>query len=574
MKSIIDMMFNITNNYGISIILLSITINIIILPLYYLAEKLKNDNQKILDRLQPRIDDLKRNYNKRILHFYIQALYKTNNYHPINNIKASLGLLLQIPFFIAAFHFIGNYEAFNNISFGLINNLSNPDRLLFGLNILPFLMSAINLISIYLCGQSMSKSEKYQLLGMSFIFLVFLYFESSALLLYWSMNNLFSLIRSQWERYFNLDSFKSKVISLLLFPIRYIKNSKIIKFIFSSIFIQSSILFLGTIFIYKAIPMAASDTSMYNPEYWSIVSVLIGWFIISISLFLVIYYFLSIKLKYIFTILLALTSLSGLFYSFIYPFHMEKIIALDIPVFMMRELIIIKLVKLLPLLLTSILFIIFFKKLSKIILTIIIISNMALLTNSIILGLNPISVNLFNDKNVAINTSKEDANKFYSFSKESNVVVVLMDMFQGNMLYDILDKYPNLKEKLQGFTYYPNTISHGNGTWESMGAIIGGSEYKLQHMREKISKKTLNYNPIVKDDAFLKQMNMVKKYNHSYSVYKPAFISSCDIFNIYKDSFCVNNILDYGDVVTQKLSLYILNISQDDIKAGLYTEYE
>ena len=297
MKSIIDMMFNITNNYGISIILLSIIINIIILPLYYLAEKLKNDNQKILDRLQPRIDDLKRNYNKRILHFYIQALYKTNNYHPINNIKASLGLLLQIPFFIAAFHFIGNYEAFNNISFGLINNLSNPDKLLFGLNILPFLMSAINLISIYLCGQSMSKSEKYQLLGMSFIFLVFLYFESSALLLYWSMNNLFSLIRSQWERYFNLDRFKSKVISLLTVPYYKIKENKVFNFIIKDIYIQALILFFGTIFIYRAIPMAASDTGMYLASYPLVALSLVGLFLIFVLLFYFIYYFLPNKLS-------------------------------------------------------------------------------------------------------------------------------------------------------------------------------------------------------------------------------------------------------------------------------------
>ena len=101
MQVILSGMYVLSGNYGVSIIVLSIAINIIILPLYYLAEHLKEQHQGWLNTLQPKIDLLKNNYSSQKRHYYIQTLYKVNNYHPLSGVKASLGLLLQIPFFFA-----------------------------------------------------------------------------------------------------------------------------------------------------------------------------------------------------------------------------------------------------------------------------------------------------------------------------------------------------------------------------------------------------------------------------------------------------------------------------------------
>ena len=78
----------------------------------------------------------------------------------------------------------------------------------------------------------------------------------------------------------------------------------------------------------------------------------------------------------------------------------------------------------------------------------------------------------FDNKSQKLTT--EDAYNLYSFSKESNTIVILLDAFQGNMFADIVDKHPDIIEKFDGFTYFPNTLSVGGGTWESIGAILGG----------------------------------------------------------------------------------------------------
>lgn len=227
MQFVLNGLFVISDNYGISIILLSIVVNILILPLYYLAQHLKHQNQLQLASLTPTIDLIKRNCSAQERQYYLQALYKNNNYHPFSNVKASLGLLLQIPFFFAAFDFLGNYPAFNAVSFGIIPDLGQSDQLLFGQNLLPILMVIVNLISAYLYSKTMSQSDKYQFLGLSVIFLVLLYQENSALLIYWTMTNVISLIRNWVENRFNLDLFKRFCVNLMTYPMKKIRTNRL-----------------------------------------------------------------------------------------------------------------------------------------------------------------------------------------------------------------------------------------------------------------------------------------------------------------------------------------------------------
>ena len=181
MKVILEVLYALTDNYGLSIIFLSILINILTLPFYYVAEHLKIQHKKKIEPLNPKIDLLKRNFKGQERHLYLQTLYKIYNYHPLSSIKASFGLLLQVPFFFAAFHFLGNYDLFNNNSFSVINDLGKPDELLFGFNLLPILMTLISLFSGYFYSINKLDSERYQLFALSVFFLVFLYLERLAI---------------------------------------------------------------------------------------------------------------------------------------------------------------------------------------------------------------------------------------------------------------------------------------------------------------------------------------------------------------------------------------------------------
>ncbi len=212
MQAVLTGLFFLTGNYGLSIIGLSIVINVLISPLYYLAEHLKIQHQLELNKLKPKINLIKSKHQGQERHLYLSALYKIYNYHPLESVKASLGLLLQIPFFFAAFHLLGNYPVFDGISFGVISDLGQADKLLFGQNLLPILMTLINLASAYFYSKNMAKSDQYQLWGLSVIFLVVLYFESAALLLYWTMNNVFSLAKNWLEVQFNVSRVKEGTV--------------------------------------------------------------------------------------------------------------------------------------------------------------------------------------------------------------------------------------------------------------------------------------------------------------------------------------------------------------------------
>ena len=322
MKVILDSLYSITDSYGLSIIFLSILINILILPFYYIAENLALKHKKKLLTFKPRADLIKKVFRGQERHFYLKTLYKVNNYHPSSSLKGSLGLLLQVPFFIAAFHFLGNYESFNNNSFLIIDDLGRSDGLFFGINLLPILMTTISLFSGYIYSRNKMNSGKVQLYILSVFFLVFLYFESSALLIYWTVNNIFSLTKIWIETIIKTNIVKDRLLKFLLVIANKIKQSKPINFLIYDIYCQSTILFFGLIFIYKAIPIAASDTGMYGAEYKFVILNLTIFFLSSITLALIFSRFLNRNWRDFTMKLIAFGSFSGLFFSFVMPIEM------------------------------------------------------------------------------------------------------------------------------------------------------------------------------------------------------------------------------------------------------------
>ena len=206
MKTILEFSHSAIDNYGLSIIILSIIVNIALLPLYYMAEKWKIKDKAIQDSMKPEIDNIKKYYKGQERHFYIQTIYRRHGYHPLSSIKASVGFLIQIPFFFAAFHLLSNYQALNGVSFGILQDLGSPDHIINGINVLPIVMTIVNLLSAYIYIELLNKSEKIQLFALAFIFLVVLYNEPAGLLLYWTMNNIFSLIKNVVEKKFKAGS--------------------------------------------------------------------------------------------------------------------------------------------------------------------------------------------------------------------------------------------------------------------------------------------------------------------------------------------------------------------------------
>ena len=196
--------FSVLNKYihipGVNIMLLSLVFSLIVLPLYMRADKIQEEAREDEERLGPVIKHIKQYFKGDERFMILQTYYIQNNYSPLGVLRSSVSLLLQVPFFLAAYRMLHDNIYLAGASFGPIKDLGSPDALLnvgaVTINILPFVMTAINLISAAVYANKMPLKSKFQLLAMAAVFLVLLYNSPSGMVLYWTCNNLFSLVKN------------------------------------------------------------------------------------------------------------------------------------------------------------------------------------------------------------------------------------------------------------------------------------------------------------------------------------------------------------------------------------------
>jgi len=182
-------------SYGLSIIILSLSLSFALIPLLKQARKKEN---KITKKIQYVNSQVLKNTNtlKGEDKFLVtEEIYKKNNYHPIHNLQTGLSFFILLPIFLSAFLFFNiNIEKFDTIFLNSIN-LSQPDKLLFNLNVIPILIFFINYIdSQYRFNEKNSGQKSYLFLSLIICFLI--YSMPSCLTIYWLTSSLFSMFFS------------------------------------------------------------------------------------------------------------------------------------------------------------------------------------------------------------------------------------------------------------------------------------------------------------------------------------------------------------------------------------------
>ncbi|MBQ7165322.1 MAG: YidC/Oxa1 family membrane protein insertase [Treponema sp.] len=182
----------------------SLTINLLALPLYNMADKLREKERKTAKSLEYRVKRIKKAFKGDERFMMLTTYYRQNNYSPLYALRSSLSILIEIPLFIAAYRFLSHCPDLGASSFWIITNLDQPDGLLhipasngkLAANILPILMTAINIVSGAIYTKMATTSEKVQQYALAGLFLMLLYKSPSGLVIYWIMNNIFSLIKN------------------------------------------------------------------------------------------------------------------------------------------------------------------------------------------------------------------------------------------------------------------------------------------------------------------------------------------------------------------------------------------
>ena len=202
-------LYNITGNYGYSLILMSFVTSLLMAGFRYILKTYPDREQTLQRILEPQMNKIKQESTGQEKHKRIMDLYGRYGYHPIYALRSAVPVFIQLPFLFAAFYVLNNFSELAGESFFMLKDLSKPDNLKFGINFLPFLMTLINIFSSFITP-GFNKKARGQAIGIALFFLVLLYSSSSALLFYWTMNNVFFFIGVLIKRFRMREELKVK----------------------------------------------------------------------------------------------------------------------------------------------------------------------------------------------------------------------------------------------------------------------------------------------------------------------------------------------------------------------------
>ena len=392
---------------------------------------------------------------------------------------------MQLPFLTAAYFMLDKLTDIVGQAWWLIDDLSSPDALLGGLNLLPLLMTVINIVGAFFI-KDFSRRDKIQASVIAVLFLVLLYNASSALLIYWTCNNLWTtisiLIKPIIPKKFNFAQTRlKKFLSLELIPLNfslilfifipldvYLTNAEELWFsakdIFPYMMIGAILSFILLCFVEKF--LSASSRKFFQVVLFSLV---------------ILFFLQSYLLNPNYTII----ELSqreedvgeNLFNLIIWVYFLlvtiylakkhstEKVLGVG-------------------------------KTLCLMLVAVQIFSLCYFLTNN---SIDKRDYNVLTTANLLDVSSKE------------NIIVLVLDMFDKNVFEEIRKNEPELIAQLDGFTFYPDALS-----------IFGFTDYSLpQMLTGKAYDNSQSYSDYIQSawDSSKRFYEILHEHNYDISVY-------------------------------------------------------
>src|SRR5688572_3976899 len=87
MRLVLERAYDFTGNYGATILLLSVAVNMILLPLYHLAESWQEAERRIQHRMRAKAEHIKATFAGEERYMMLRTLYRQHGYHPIYAVR-------------------------------------------------------------------------------------------------------------------------------------------------------------------------------------------------------------------------------------------------------------------------------------------------------------------------------------------------------------------------------------------------------------------------------------------------------------------------------------------------------
>ena len=508
---LLDIVFHlahlVSGNPGIAIIVVSFVVNILLLPLYRRADAIQAEEKKRQDAMSGWVSHIKRTFRGDERVMMLSAYYKEQQYHPIYALRSSISLLLQIPFFIAAYHFLSHLSLLTGTSFLMIRDLSLPDALIsiggISINILPILMTLINFVSTIIYTRGSKIKDNIQIYILALLFLVLLYPSPSGLVLYWTMNNIFSLVKNVMMKGSTKDNSLAQEGS---------SSTKLYLSLITLLVILIGILIPSSV-VSSSPQEFVEPTAFKNPTTYilSTFCIAMGCFLLWSSIF---YSLASAKIKRHFCFILLLCCCISIVDYFFFGKDLG-ILSADLtfdtsPTYSITEIIL----NIFIILALCVIMVFVWKKYQRYVMP----ASLIIATSLLMLA----SINMLRIErsiSAADYTSQMDASSFTLSKNGRNVIVIMLDRAIGAYIPFVLEERPELKEQFSGFTYYPNTISHGFCTNFGSPGLFGGYEYTPVEM-DRRSNETLKDKH---DEALLMMPVLFSDFGYKVSVFDPPY---------------------------------------------------
>jgi YidC/Oxa1 family membrane protein insertase len=181
---------SLAGNWGVAIILLTVTIKLLFFPLSAASYK----SMAKMKLVTPRLTKIREQYahDRQKMNQAMMELYKTEKINPLGG---CFPILVQIPVFIALYWVLLAAIELRHAPFVLwIHDLSALDPYY----VLPILMTATMVLQTKMNPVPPDPVQAQVMKFMPFVFSIFFFFFPAGLVLYWLVNNILS-IAQQWQ---------------------------------------------------------------------------------------------------------------------------------------------------------------------------------------------------------------------------------------------------------------------------------------------------------------------------------------------------------------------------------------
>src|SRR5437762_3339353 len=187
-------------NYAAAILALTTTIKLVLWPIQNRA----NRSMRQMSALSPKMQELREKYkdDPTRMNQEVMKLYKS---YGINPVGGCLPMVIQIPIFFGLFKMLGQAVELRNAKFLWVRDLSQPDTVAHlhlpfltwpvPINIIPLCMAATQIWLMQMTPKTGDATQRRVMMFTPLIFLFICYNFAAALALYYTTQNLFSILQ-------------------------------------------------------------------------------------------------------------------------------------------------------------------------------------------------------------------------------------------------------------------------------------------------------------------------------------------------------------------------------------------